>query len=65
MKRAFIVTLNLPRGVTPQVMVDYISDAVKTWKGQLKSITAMEDENDWYDPLTDLDEDSVKVRTAK
>lgn len=65
MKRAFIVTLNLPRSVTPQVMVDYISDAVKTWKGQLKSSASMEDEGDWYDPLTNLDEDSVRVRTAK
>lgn len=51
----------LPDTVSDAMVIDYIADAVKSWKGQLKPESAMEDDSDWYDPLTDIDEDTVKV----
>lgn len=60
-KRTFRVSLMLPDTVSDAMVIDYIADAVKSWKGQLKPESAMEDDSDWYDPLTDIDEDTVKV----
>ena len=51
MRRAFKVTLDMPRGVKVGEMTDYILDAVQTWKGQLHP----------DDPLFDLDYEAVKV----
>ena len=51
MKRAFQVTLEMPRGVKVGEMSDYILDAVQTWKGQLHP----------DDPLFDLDYETVRV----
>lgn len=51
MKRKFIVTLEIPRGVTVSEMKNYIEDAVACWKGG----------GDPEGALFDLDGDSVKV----
>lgn len=51
--RQFIVTVDVPKGVTLPEMCDYITEAVGVWKGQLHP-----DER-----LFDLDGDSVKVKS--
>ena len=61
-KRTYLVTLQQPTTVTDDVMMSYIADAVASWKGQLKPESAKEDAGDWYDPLTDIDEEAVTVR---
>lgn len=58
-KIAFKVTLEMPRGVSKDDMIEYIADAVKSWKGSFKPVTA--DEGDGYDLITDLDEETVVV----
>jgi hypothetical protein len=62
-KRTYLVTLQQPSTVTDDVMMSYIADAVASWNGQLKPKMAIENEGDWYDPLTDID--GVTVRRKK
>jgi hypothetical protein len=55
MKRQFIVTVEMPNGVTVKEMKEYILDAVATWKGQL-------------DPECDLfwlNSDKVRVKITR
>ena len=52
---SFLVTLDLPDGVTPAELAEYIDDAVCSWcKGQ-----------DPEDPIFDLDRESVNVALVK
>jgi len=54
MKRCFVVTLNMPEEVTVREMIEYIDEAVSTYKGC------------YYpgEPLFSLDRDSVKVKSV-
>jgi hypothetical protein len=51
MRVRFMVSAELPDGVEPETMVEYIADAVATMKGSYPP----------DDPLFDLDEDSITV----
>lgn len=50
--RVFKVYLTMPEGAAEDEVMDYIEDAVATWKGQLHP----------DNPIFDLDPDSVSVR---
>lgn len=51
MKARFLVTLEIPDGVTPSEMLCYVGEAVSSWcKG-----------TDPEEPLFDLDRDTVSV----
>jgi hypothetical protein len=55
LNRSFIVSLDMPRGVTVPEMQQYIESAVRVWKGQLMP----------EQPIFDLDADSVQVTPVK
>jgi hypothetical protein len=55
MKRAYIVTVEIPEGSTPEEVGQYIDEAICVW---CKSFDPMND------PLFDLDGTTVKVRLA-
>lgn len=55
MNRAFIVSPDMPRGVTVPEMQEYINSAVRVWKGQLFP----------EEPLYNLDRDSIHVTAVK
>jgi len=63
-KRAFKVCVDLPDDVSEEDMIDYIEDAVRVWKGQLRPPTYDGLELLEGDPLFYLDSDSVKVSKA-
>lgn len=52
MKKYFKVGVVMPEDVTTTEMVNYIREAVQTWKGQLHPVE---------DPLFDLDRKTVSV----
>lgn len=56
MKKYFKVGVVMPEDVTTTDMVDYIREAVQTWKGQLHPVE---------DPLFDLDRETVSVVPLK
>ena len=51
-KRQFIVTLDIPPGVTLPEMEEYIAEAVQIWQGQMHPEA----------PLRDLNGNSVRVK---
>jgi hypothetical protein len=54
MKRQFVVTLDMPKGVTADEMATYIEESVAVWKGHM----------DPDEPLFDLDGDSVRAKAV-
>lgn len=55
MKKHFLVTVEIPNGVSVRDMQNYIRDAIQMWKGQEHP----------DDPIFNLDWDTVKVRPIK
>lgn len=55
MNRSFIISLDMPKGVTVPEMQQYIDSAVRVWKGQLPP----------EEPMFNLDRDSIRVTVVK
>lgn len=60
MKQKFIVELEIPDGADFEDCVQYILDAVSTWRGALRPPLSYGDD-DPGDPMFGLDRDSVSV----
>lgn len=75
--RAFTVYLDIPERASEEDVMDYIADAVKTWRGQLfpgsystygddPEITGLPNTtDDDRDPMWDLDPSTVRVGLGK
>lgn len=60
-KISFLVEFTRPKGATVDECRTYIDEAVTTWRGQLRPVGGLSDE-DPGDPMWSLEPDTVKVR---
>lgn len=63
MRRNFIVKLDVPQEATVDDCLDYIKDAVQTYRGSLRPPGAYDD-NDAGDSMWDLNTDTIEVVKA-
>lgn len=62
MRVRLAVSFDLPEGADRRDAVDYVADAVKTWRGQCRPPGSYSEDDDG-DPMFGLDSDSVTVTT--
>jgi len=59
-KISFTITLKPPPRASRADILNYILDAVATWRGQLRPPGALDDD-DLGDPMWDLDPNSINI----
>lgn len=64
MKRSFTVTIDVPKGATVEDCIEYIDEAVKVWKGQLRPPQGYSDD-DSGDPMWYLDDTKITVKPSR
>jgi hypothetical protein len=60
MRRVFKVSIDIPANTDIEDCIDYISDAVSSWRGSLRPPCSL-DNNDLGDPMWHLEPSTVKV----